>query len=361
MKKTHRILVADDDEHVRGLLKIMLNRLGHEVETASDGFEALTALAFDIDLILLDVMMPGMDGFDVAKKVRESETYKDIPIIMVTGFSSREDRVNAVKAGANDFICKPVETTELKVRVSSLLRMKDAQDTVKRQQEELERMVDRRTQSLRQAMQDLTRAQRELANAHMETIHRLVVAAEFKDSGTAGHIQRMSHFSAMLARLMKFPPGAVELILHASPMHDIGKIGTPEEILLKPGKLNPPQWALMQQHPLMGRQILMDSSSKLLQNGEIIAVSHHEKWDGTGYPYGLRQDEIPLVGRICSVADVFDALTSVRPYKGAIPNHKALKIMQKGSGIHFDPEIFDLFSQNMREVEEIQQEFAMVA
>jgi len=302
-----------------------------------------------------------MDGFDVAKKVKKSEIYKDIPIIMVTGLSSRDDRVNAVKAGANDFICKPVEATELKVRVSSLLRMKDAQDTVKHQQAELERRVDRRTQALRQAMHDLTRAQRELANAHMETIHRLAVAAEFKDSGTANHIQRMSRFSAMIARLMKSPPGEVELILHASPMHDIGKIGTPEEILLKPGKLTPIQWTLMQQHPLIGREILMNSSSKLLQKGEIIAISHHEKWDGTGYPYGLKKDEIPLVGRICSVADVFDALTSVRPYKEAIPNNNALKIMAKGSGTHFDPEIFDIFSQNMKEVEEIQQQFKMVA
>ena len=361
MEKTHRILVADDDQQIRDMLKTMLGRLGYEVETASDGFEALTFLAFDIDLILLDVMMPGMDGFEVVRKVRESEEYNDIPIIMVTGLSSREDRINAVKVGANDYISKPVENTELKIRVSSLLKMKDAQDAIKRHKDELERVVERRTQTLRQAMQDLTRAQRELANAHLETIHRLAVAAEFKDKGTASHIKRMSHFSAMMARLMKFPPGEAELILNASPMHDIGKIGTPEEILLKPGKLNPPQWAVIKQHPLIGGQILKGSSSKLLQTGEIIAVSHHEKWDGTGYPHGLKGEKIPLAGRICSVADVFDALTSVRPYKGAIPNDKALKMMEKGSGTHFDPQIFDLFSQNMKEVEEIQQEFAMVA
>ncbi len=358
MEKKHRILVTDDDESVRGLLKKMLENLGYEVETAIDGFEALSMLAFDIDLILLDAMMPGMDGFEVAKNVRATKGYEDLPIIMVTGLSSRDDRINAVKVGVNDFIAKPVEKVEIKVRVASLLKMKDAQDALKLQQQKLEQIVDSRTQALRKAMNDVVEAQRELQNAHMETIHRLVIAAEFKDRGTASHIQRMSHFSAMLARLMKLTPREIELVLQASPMHDIGKIGTPEEILLKPGKLNKPEWHMMQQHPLIGSHILTDSTSKLLQTGEIIAISHHEKWDGTGYPYGLKQDEIPLNGRICSVADVFDALTSSRPYKTSISNHNALKIMEKCSSQHFDPELFDLFTQNMKEVEDIQQQFA---
>lgn len=358
MEKKHRILVTDDDDNIRDLLKMMLEKLGYEVETAVDGFEALSMLAFDIDLILLDVMMPGMDGFEVARKVRTTKGYEDVPIIMVTGLSSHDDRINAVKAGVNDFITKPFEIVEIKVRVASLLKMKDAQDGLKCQQEKLEKIVDSRTQALRKAMHDVVEAQRELQNAHMETIHRLVIAAEFKDKGTASHIQRMSHFSAMLARLMKLSPREVELVLQASPMHDIGKIGTPEGILLKPGKLNQPEWHMMQQHPIIGSHILKNSASKLLQTGEMIAISHHEKWDGTGYPYGLKQDEIPLSGRICSVADVFDALTSTRPYKESISNDNSLKIMEKSSNQHFDPELFDLLTQNMKEVEDIQQQFS---
>jgi len=304
--------------------------------------------------------MPGMDGFEVVKKIRNDMEYKDIPIIMVTGLDSREDRIQAVKVGANDFLSKPIDLMEIKVRTTSLLKMKDAQDDLKRHQKKLENIIERRTLELRKSMQDLVTAQRQLQNAHIETIHRLVVAAEFKDAGTANHIKRMSHFSAMLARLIKLPPGEVEIILQASPMHDIGKIGTPEEILLKPGKLNKPEWDLMQQHTVIGSQILIDSTSTLLQAGEIIAISHHEKWDGTGYPFGLKKEVIPLSGRICSIADVFDALTSVRPYKNAFPNDQALKIMEMGSGKHFDPELLALFTENMEEVEDIQQKYVHV-
>ncbi len=361
MEKKKRILVVDDNDSVRQLLQKMLESLGYEIETASDGFEALSKLVFDIDLILLDILMPGMDGFKVVQSVRKQEEYKDIPIIMVTGLTSREDRVRAVEVGANDFISKPVDMTELKVRTTSLLKMKMAQDDLKRNQRELEMIVQRRTLSLRESMQDVVKAQRQLQNAHMETIHRLVVAAEFKDIGTASHIKRMSRFSAMLATLINLSPGEVEMILYASPLHDIGKIGTPEEILLKPGKLNKPEWNLIQQHPVMGSQILTDSSSTLLQTGEIIAISHHEKWDGTGYPFGLKKEMIPLSGRICAIADVFDALTSVRPYKKAYSNKKALRIMEKGSGNHFDPQLLALFTENMKEVEDIQQKYLTAA
>lgn len=361
MEKINRILVVDDDKSIRSLLREVLNSFGYEVETASDGFEALSKLAFDIDLILLDAMMPGMDGFDVAKQVRKSEEYKDIPILMVTGLDSREDRIRAVEVGVNDFIAKPVERVEIKVRTSSLLKMKNAQDRLKQNQKELEKIVKRRTLSLRKAMHELVTVQRQLQNAYIETIHRLVAVAEFKDKGTANHIKRMSYFSAMLARLMKLPPGEVELILNASPMHDIGKIGTPEEILLKPGKLNPPERDVMQQHAIIGGHILKGSTSTLLQTGEIIAISHHEKWDGSGYPYGLKADEIPLIGRICSVADVFDTLTSERPYKGAFSNETSLKIMETGAGEYFDPELFELFAQNMKEVEDIQKKFSNAA
>jgi putative two-component system response regulator len=361
MEKKNRILIVDDNDSIREVLQAMLEKLEYETETARDGFEALSKIVFDIDLILLDIRMPGMDGFEVVKAIRKQEDYKDIPIIMVTGLSSREDRIRAVEAGANDFIAKPIDLTEIKVRTASLLKMKKAQDDLKRHQEELEKIVQRRTLALRASMQDVVKAQRQLQDAHMETIYRLVVAAEFKDTGTASHIKRMSRFSGMLATLMNLSSGEVDMILNASPLHDIGKIGTPEEILLKPGRLSQLEWNLIQQHPVMGSQILVNSNSILLQTGQIIAISHHEKWDGTGYPFGLKQEEIPLSGRICAIADVFDALTSVRPYKRAYSNDKTLKIMEKGAGAHFDPHLFALFTDNMREVENIQKQYVTAA
>jgi cyclic di-GMP phosphodiesterase len=361
MDKKNRILIVDDDDNVRQVLQAMLETLGYESETARDGFEALSKLVLDIDLILLDIIMPGMDGFEVAQAVRRQQAYKDIPIIMVTGLASREDRIRALEAGANDFIAKPIELTEIKVRISSLLKMKKAQDDLKRHQKELEKTIERRTFALRASIRDVVSAQRQLQEAHMETIYRLVVAAEFKDKGTATHIKRMSLFSAMLATLMNLSSTEVDMILHASPLHDIGKIGTPEGILLKPGRLNQREWNLVQQHPVMGSQILVDSNSTLLQTGEIIAISHHEKWDGTGYPFGLKKEEIPLSGRICAIADVFDALTSVRPYKQAYSNDKTLRIMDKGVGSHFDPLLFAMFTDNMRQVEDIQKQYVTAA
>ncbi|MCP3940886.1 MAG: response regulator [Desulfobacteraceae bacterium] len=360
MEKKNRILIVDDNDSIRRVLQSMLESLGYETETASDGFEALSKLVFDIDLILMDILMPGMDGFQVVEAIRDQPAYKDIPIIMVTGLNTREDKVKAVKVGANDFISKPIDMTEIKVRTTSLLKMKKAQDDLKHHHKELEKIVRQRTTALRESMQDVVKTQRQLQNAHMETIHRLVVAAEFKDIGTATHIKRMSHFSAMLAKLIKLSPSEIEMILHASPLHDIGKIGTPENILLKPGKLNKPELNLIQQHPIIGSQILTASNSTLLQTGEIIAISHHEKWDGTGYPLGLKNEKIPLSGRICAIADVFDALTSVRPYKNAYSNDKALKIMESGTGKHFDPQLFALFTDNMKEVKDIQQRYTII-
>jgi putative two-component system response regulator len=352
-----RILIVDDDQKILGLLADMVSSLGHEVETANDGFEAMAKVGLDIDLILLDVNMPGMDGFEVARSIRKQYLANELPIIMVTGMATREDRIGAVNAGANDFVAKPFDVTEIHVRMKSLLGMKAAHDALRQHKDQLEDIVRRRTQALRTALDDVVEAQRRLRGANLETIQRLVVCAEYKDMGSAAHIQRMSEFSALIARKLRLSPQRVELIYHASPMHDIGKIGMPQKILLKPGKLNQREWRDMKRHPTIGARILQKSTSQLLRLGEIIALTHHEKWDGSGYPKGLRGDEIPIEGRISAVADVFDALTSKRPYKEAFSNDKAFQILWEGRGKHFDPELVDLFLSSVDEIVEIQSAF----
>ena len=358
MSNQHRILIVDDEEGNRVLLADVAKDLGYEVETAADGFEALAKLKFDIDLVLLDAAMPGMDGFEVARRIRADATSGDIPIAMVTGLTSKKDRLRAVEAGANDFISKPVDQTEISVRTASLLKMKQAQDGLKRHQAELEKTVEKRTADLRRALQEMADAQRKAHQAHLDTIERLAVASEYKDEDTAAHIHRIGEYCGILGRRLNLSPSEVETLTHAAPMHDVGKIGIPDAILLKPGKLDESEWETMRQHTTIGARILAGSSSELLRAGEVIAQSHHEKWDGSGYPKGLAGEEIPLWGRICAVADVFDALATDRPYRKAMPNEEVLRIVKEGRGKHFDPRLPDVFLADLDEAFAIQSRHA---
>ena len=223
---------------------------------------------------------------------------------------------------------------------------------------ELEEDVRIRSDTLQIAFDNLRSMQESTNTAHIETIHALSAAAEYKDEDTALHILRMSHYSALLASKLDLPEDEVDLVLHNSPMHDIGKMGIPDHILLKKGRLNKSEWELMKQHTVIGAKILSTSSSEFLETGKIIALSHHEKWDGTGYPYGLKGESIPLYGRICAVADVFDALTSNRPYKEAYSNERALDILKKGYGTHFDPAVLDIFFDHLEAIFKIQRRFS---
>ena len=351
-----RILIVDDEQTNRELLCAMLTAQGYEAETAADGFEALAKFKLDFDLIMLDVMMPALDGFEVTHRIRQDTDHGDVPIIVVTSLSESEDRLRAVEAGANDFIAKPVDGTELCIRVASLIRYKEALDAIKNHEAKLEALVERRTADLRKAFDEAVTAHRETHRAKLEVIERLALAAEYKDDGTAAHIHRMSRYCNLMARKLHLPPSECEIILHASVMHDVGKIGIPDAVLLKPAKLTPDEWAIMKQHTTIGVRILGGSSSELLQAGEVIALSHHEKWDGTGYPNERAGDDIPLWGRICAVSDVFDALTSKRPYKAALPNEEALVIMRPEAGKHFDPKVLDAFLMNFSELLQIQRE-----
>jgi putative two-component system response regulator len=349
-----RILIVDDDDATRTVTRALVAANGHEAEVAADGLEGLAKARLGIDLVLLDVVMPGLDGFEVCRRMRKDPLARDIPIIMLTSMASFDDRLNAVEAGANDFIAKPIDDTEFRIRTTSLLRLKDAQDALKSYQAHLEELVRQRTASLRAALEQMAEAQRVTYLAHLDTVERLAVVAEYKDRITARHIERMSRYCAVIARGLRLPPGEVELIQHASRMHDLGKIAVPDMILGKPSSLEPPEWKVMRQHATIGGDILANSTSELLQAGRVIALSHHERWDGAGYPSGLAGEDIPLWGRICAVADTFDAVTSERSYKPAYSNEVALQILREGRGTQFDPNVVDAFLDSYDQIVEVQ-------
>jgi putative two-component system response regulator len=358
MSEARRILVVDDVEPNLALLGSLVRSFGYEVETARDGLEALAKLALGVDLMLLDVMMPGLDGYEVARRVRADPRTADLPIILVTVLDSREDRVKAIQAGASDFIAKPVEKTELLVRISSQLRLKEAQDALRRSQAGLEEQVARRTEELRRTCEDAADANRRTYAAHVDTIRRLVLAAELKDPETARHILRISRYGAVLAKALHMSPGESEVLAHAVTMHDVGKIGIPDAILFKRGALDAEEKKVMESHTLIGSRILADSPSELMQLGQVVALSHHERWDGTGYPRRLRGEQIPIAGRLCAVVDVFDAMTTARPYRPAFPPEAALEALRQGRGAQFDPRLLDLFMDRLDEVLAVRERLA---
>ena len=352
MKNPPVILVVDDQPQNIELLEAHLVPQGYKVIKAVNGEEALKILSCNpIDLILLDVMMPGMDGFEVTRRVRQDKAHKLIPIILVTALRETEDRVKGIDAGCDDFISKPFEKIELLARVRSLLKIKAYNDLMSNYQKELESEVAKKTAELRKAFD-------QIKSASLETIYRLSKAAEYKDKDTGAHIQRMSYYAVAVAKKMGLSEIEVENLLYAAPMHDIGKIGIPDRILLKPGKLNDEEWVIMRQHTVFGSKILEGSDAEFVKLGAIIALSHHEKWDGSGYPKGLKGNEIPLSARIVAIADVFDALTSHRPYrKESFSNKKSFSMIKERIGSHFDPEVAKAFFSITVEILEIREKY----
>lgn len=348
---TGTILVVDDQDFNLRLLDALLTPLGHTVEFATDGIDCLDKVqGINPDLILLDIMMPRMDGFETAAKLKSNPETKDIPVVMVTSLTEVDERVKALECGADDFLSKPVNELELRARVNSLLEIKAYHDHMRNYQKKLEIEVAKRTEELEKAFATIKKSS-------LETIYRLARAAEFKDDDTGEHIIRIGHFSAAIAKQMNMSSHDVETILYAAPMHDIGKIATPDAILRKPGALTPDEWKIMQQHCKQGALILEGSDSELLQLAEIIALSHHERWDGTGYPNKLKGAEIPIAGRITAIADVFDALTSKRPYKEAYSLEKSFDIIRNSRGSHFDPEVVDAFFAISADIKKIMDEY----
>lgn len=337
MKDKKTILVVDDRPANIELLEAFLVPQGYEIFTAATGEEALEKISGgQVDLVLLDVILPGMDGFEVTRRVRLDQRHRLLPIILVTALLETADRVKGIEAGCDDFITKPVEYTELSARVRSLLKIKAYNDLMGNYRKDLESEVAGRTEELKRAIE-------RIKADSLETIHRLSVASEYKDADTGAHIRRMSRYCAAIARRMGLDEKTVETILYAASMHDLGKLGIPDAILLKPDKLDPAEWEIMKRHAVIGAKILKGSDAEFIKAGEAIARCHHEKWDGTGYPESLKGTEIPIASRIAAIADVFDALTARRPYKKPFSVEKSLGIIREGSGSHFDPDVVDAF------------------
>jgi putative two-component system response regulator len=343
MERAKRVLVVDDEEQNRLLVSALVRGLGYEAETARDGMDALSKLALDFDLVLLDVRMPRMDGFEVLRRVRQDPRTRELPVVMLTSIAGRADRQRAIDAGASDFIAKPADRTELKVRLQAQLELAEARQALELQASSLEEQVEQRTALLRESLESMAQAQRDTYDAQLDTIRRLVLAAEFKDADTAHHVVRLGIYSGILARALHFSPQEEEVLRHAISMHDVGKIGIPDAILTKPGRLTAAERLVMETHTVIGARILSGSPSELLREGEVIALAHHERWDGGGYPRRLAGEQIPLGARICTVVDVFDALTTRRPYRQPLAPGGALAEMQRDRGSHFDPTLFDLF------------------
>jgi len=352
MKDKPVILVVDDQLQNIELLEAQLVPHGYEIIMAVNGEDALDKLSGNrIDLILLDIMMPSMDGFEVTRRVRQSEKTRLLPVILVTALWETEDRIKGIEAGCDDFISKPIDKLELLARIRSLLKVKDYNDLMLNYRTELESEVRARTEQLKQALQ-------RIKTASLDTIYRLSMASEYKDEDTGAHIKRMSRYSAAVARRMGLDENTTETILYAAPMHDLGKIGIADQILMKPAKLDPAEWKIMKMHTVIGAKILQGSDAEFIKLGESVALSHHEKWDGSGYPNGDKGLEIPVAGRIVAIADVFDALTSKRPYKEPFTIEKSLAIVKKERGTHFDPDVVDAFFDIQDEILNIKKQYS---
>jgi len=333
-----RILVVDDNLTNVVLLKKLLEAEGYlHVEGVTDSREVIGLYkAEPYDLVLLDIRMPHMDGYDVMDGLKEIANGDIPPIMVLTAQTDMDTKLKALDAGAQDFLHKPFDRVEALTRIRNMIEVRLLHKQVRLQNEVLEQKVQERTQ--------------ELEDTRMEVVHRLGRAAEYKDNETGMHVVRMSKIAHLLAIALGMSDADAKLLLHASPMHDIGKIGIPDGVLLKPGKLDADEWEVMKSHCQIGAEILGDHPSPLMQMARLVAMTHHEKWDGSGYPKGLKGEDIPLVGRITAVADVFDALTSERPYKKAWPIEKAATYIKEQVGLQFDPKVVEKFCDHLDDI-----------
>ncbi|MFA6628622.1 MAG: two-component system response regulator [Sulfuricurvum sp.] len=332
------ILIVDDSPDNLLVLSETLKPF-YKIKVANNGTKALNMIGSgDIpDLILLDIMMPDISGYDVCKKLKSDPLTRNIPIIFVTALSDYANEEEGLNLGAVDYITKPINSAIVLARVRT-------QFSLLHYQHDLEQKLQERTE--------------EIVLTRMEVIRQLGRAAEFKDNETGTHILRMSSYAKLIAQKIGLDNARVELIYLSAPMHDVGKIGTPDAILKKPGKLTPEEFEIVRLHPIQGADIIGNHHSPLLQMARIVSLTHHERFDGSGYPYGLKKYDIPLVGRIIAIADVFDALTSSRPYKEAWSLDAAVTYLIEQKGKHFDGELVDAFLSCMDQIKQIMAQFS---
>ena len=323
------VLIVDDEYIGRETLQSVLEGEGYELEMAENGVQAIEkAKRLLPDVILLDVMMPGMTGFEVCQRIRSDPQIAEIPIIILTALDDRESLLNALKAGADDFISKPFDRYELRARLLGITRLN-------------------RYQKLLQERAKLREANAQLLNAYEATIEGLSHALDLRDRETEGHSRRVTEITVKLAQALNISEEEIIQIRRGALLHDIGKIGIPDSILHKPDTLTTEEWIIMRKHPQFAYDML--SPIEYLRSALAIPYSHHEKWDGTGYPRNLKSEEIPMSARLFAVADVWDALTSDRPYRAAWTEEQAKAYIREQSGKHFDPQVVDLFFKVVEE------------
>lgn len=331
------VLIVDDTPENISLLKAVLQD-DYEIKVATGGRKAVeVALKSKVDLVLLDVMMPGIDGYETCRMFKQDSKTSHIPIIFVTALSDAVDEVKGFECGGVDYITKPVSPPIVQARVRNHLALFD-------QNRSLEQKVRERTN--------------ELAETRLEIIQRLGRAAEYRDNETGLHIMRMSRYSQILALGYGLPDETAEMVLNVAPMHDVGKIGISDSILLKPGPLDAAEWEIMKTHSYIGYKIMNSPKSDILKMAAMVAYTHHEKWNGSGYPRGLQGTDIPIFGRIVAIADVFDALISDRPYKKAWSVDQAVLEIEQNAGTHFDPDLVAVFMRSLPEILGVHETFA---
>jgi putative two-component system response regulator len=361
------VMIIDDERLNIEVVKAYLKEEGFAnfLSTTDSTCAVEMLLQHRPDIVLLDINMPEVSGLEILAEMRRDPILKLIPALVLTAANDPKIKLQALRLGASDFLAKPVDPSEMTLRVENVLAVKAYQDHLAEYSERLEEQVRNRTE--------------ELERSRQEAIHCLARAGEYRDDDTGHHVTRVGRYSALIAAELGCSRAEVELIEQAAQLHDVGKIGIPDAILHKPGKLDPHEYEIIQRHCGIGRriidplsyeeserlkshtsigfQIMGATNSPVLRLAAVIAGSHHEKWDGTGYPKGLRGEQIPIEGRIVAVADVFDALSSARPYKDAFPIDQCMEILMEGRGKHFDPNILDAFMRRKEEVVQIRQEY----
>jgi putative two-component system response regulator len=346
---TYQVLIVDDAEINLILFETLIRRMGDcEPIKFTDAVQGLAwAQTHDVDLVIVDYMMPALHGIDFIHQLRATKGREDVPVLMITANDQKQILYRALDAGATDFLTKPVDKVEFMARVNNMLQLGASRKV----------LANRATW----LAEEVRKATVEIVQRERETVVRLSKAAEYRDPETGAHILRMAHYSELIAKGLGLSLAEQELLLEAAPMHDIGKVGIADHILLKPGRLTADEFEIMKQHATFGYEILRGSASRVLQAGAEIARAHHEKFDGSGYPNGLVGEAIPIFSRIVAVADVFDALTSERPYKKAWSLERAAEHIKASAGIHFDPECVNTLFSRWDEALEIRHRFGDAA